>query len=200
VDPAELKPHPRNRNAHPKDQIDRLAQILEYQGWRYPVNVSKRSGFIVTGHGRVQAAQKLGCSVPVVYQDFESDEQEYASVQSDNAIASWAELDLAKINLDLAELGPDFDIDLLGIENFVLDPSDKWNSDDEWKDMPEYSHEDKTAYRRLIVNFASDAAVLEFAKRIGQDITEKALSIWFPPAKIEKYSDKVYEQPNVNES
>lgn len=122
VNPSELKEHPRNRNAHPPEQIERLAKIIEYQGWRYPVNVSKQSGFIVTGHGRVQAAIKLGCTVPVVFQDFESSEQEYAAVQSDNSIASWAELDLAKINLDLAELGPDFDIDLLGIKGFEIDP------------------------------------------------------------------------------
>lgn len=136
LDPAELKAHPRNRNSHPSEQIERLAKILEYQGWRYPVNVSKRSGFIVTGHGRVQAAIKLGCTVPVVFQDFDSEEQEYAAVQSDNAIASWAELDLAKINLDLAELGPDFDIDLLGIEGFEIDVADKYADKDE-DEVPE---------------------------------------------------------------
>lgn len=63
--------------------------------------------------------------VPVNYQDYESEEQEYADLQSDNAIASWAELDLMAINVDLAELGPDFDIDFLGIKNFVLDMSEK---------------------------------------------------------------------------
>lgn len=136
LDPTELKAHPRNRNSHPSEQIERLAKILEYQGWRYPVNVSKRSGFIVTGHGRVQAAIKLGCTVPVVFQDFDSDEQEYAAVQSDNAIASWSELDLAKINLDLAELGPDFDIDLLGIEGFEIDVADKYADKDE-DEVPE---------------------------------------------------------------
>ena len=57
----------------------------------------------------------------MVYQDFESDEVEYAFIQSDNAIASWSELDLAGINVDLADLGPDFDIDLLGIKDFKLD-------------------------------------------------------------------------------
>jgi hypothetical protein len=60
-------------------------------------------------------------TAPVVYQHFEDDDQEWLFVQSDNAIASWAELDLKGINTDLAELGP-FDIDLIGINNFNLTP------------------------------------------------------------------------------
>src|ERR1017187_7447419 len=123
---GELKPHPKNRNKHPSEQIDRLAEILTYQGIRSPIKVSKRSGFITAGHGRLLAMKNLKLKeVPVNYQDYDSDEQEYADVQSDNAIALWSDLDLTGINADLAELGPDFDIDLLGIKNFVMDMSDK---------------------------------------------------------------------------
>ena len=76
----------------------------------------------MTGHGRKLAALRAGLKeFPVVYQDFDSSEAEYAFIQSDNAIALWAELDLAGINQDLPELGPDFDIDMLGIKNFTLD-------------------------------------------------------------------------------
>ncbi len=117
-----LKPHPKNRNKHPEDQVERLARILEYQGWRYPIKVSNLSGFITSGHGRLLAAKHLGWEkVPVNYQDYESEEQEYADVQADNAIASWAELDLAGINSDIGDLGPDFDINLLGIKDFQID-------------------------------------------------------------------------------
>lgn len=120
---SELRAHPKNRNEHPKDQIERLAKILKYQGWRYPIKVSKRSGFITSGHGRLAAAQLNGWdALPVNFQDYESEEQEYADVQSDNAIASWAELDMAGINFEIGDLGPNFDIDLLGIKDFTLDP------------------------------------------------------------------------------
>ena len=122
VNPANLQSHPKNRNKHPDDQIQRLADILEYQGWRYPVKVSKLSGFVTSGHGRILAALKNGWNeVPVNYQEYESAEQEYADVQSDNAIALWAELDLSGINSDIGDLGPEFDIDLLGIKSFSLD-------------------------------------------------------------------------------
>lgn len=123
VDPKTLKANPKNRNAHPPDQIKRLAQILEYQGFRYPIKVSKASGFVTSGHGRILAALESGQRlVPVNYQEYESPEQEYADVVADNSIASWADLDFSGINTDLADLGPDFDIDLLGIKDFTLDP------------------------------------------------------------------------------
>lgn len=122
----ELKAHPKNRNKHPKDQVDRLAQILAYQGIRAPIVVSRLSGLIVKGHGTLEAIKKnKWTEAPVVYQDFENQDQEYAFVQSDNAIALWASLDLSGINLDLQDLGPDFDLDLLGLKDFSLDFSEK---------------------------------------------------------------------------
>jgi DNA modification methylase len=130
-----LKPHPKNPNDHPDDQIPRLAQILEYQGWRYPIKVSNLSGFITSGHGRLQAAIHANqLEVPVDFQDYDGPEQEYADVVADNAIAEWARLSMAKINVEVPELGPDFNFDFLGIRNFVLDPAEKPGDPD---DAPE---------------------------------------------------------------
>lgn len=127
-----IKFHPKNRNQHPDDQITRLADILKYQGIRSPVKISNLSGLITAGHGRVLAAERNGWTeMPVDFQDYESEEQEYADVQADNAIASWAELDLSGINADLGDLGPDFDIDMLGIKDFVLEPADLIPQSDE---------------------------------------------------------------------
>lgn len=53
---GDLKAHPKNRNKHPDDQIKRLADILKYQGWRYPVKVSKR----YTIDRAVQRKHKMG--------------------------------------------------------------------------------------------------------------------------------------------
>lgn len=141
---SDLLPNPRNRNVHSKEQIERLAKILDYQGWRYPVKVSKRSGFVTSGHGRIEAARLNGWeSVPVNFQEYETEEQEYADVQSDNAIASWAELDLSGINLDIGDLGPDFDIDLLGIKDFTLDVSEKTEPEIKEKELDENIHTDQ---------------------------------------------------------
>lgn len=125
-DPKKIIDHPKNRNKHGQDQIERLADIYKYQGIRHPIIVSRLSGFIVAGHGRKLAAIRAGVAeMPVVYQDFDNSEQEYAFIQSDNAIALWADLDISGINQDIELLGPDFNIDLLGIKNFTLDMSEK---------------------------------------------------------------------------
>jgi hypothetical protein len=118
-----INPHPKNPNKHSPEQIERLAKIIAYQGFRHPVIVSKRSGYIVAGHGRLEAAILNNYSaVPVDYQDFDSDEAEYAFLVSDNAIAEWSELDLSSINTDLPEFGPSLDVELLGIQKFEIDP------------------------------------------------------------------------------
>lgn len=114
--------NPKNRNKHPKEQIERLVKIIEYQGFRTPVTISNRTGLLVAGHGRIMAAKKLGLKqVPVIYQDFDSEEQEIAHGISDNAIALWSELDLEGINVDLEQFQKDFDKSLLGIKNLELE-------------------------------------------------------------------------------
>jgi DNA modification methylase len=134
----ELRRNPKNPNIHSKEQIERLAQILEYQGWRYAIKVSRQSGFITSGHGRLEAAIHLGQSnVPVVFQDYDDEEHEYSDIVADNAIASWAELNLANINTEIGSLGPDFDIDLLGIKDFTLDISDKLEPGCDEDEVPE---------------------------------------------------------------
>ncbi len=135
-----LVPHPKNMNKHSPEQIERLCKIIEYQGFRNPLIVQKGTNLVVAGHGRIMAAKKLNIEkVPVMYQEFESEEQLYAAIVSDNSIASWAELDLSMVNAELENLGPDLDIDLLGIKDFVLEPIEKYDSENE-DEVPEITH------------------------------------------------------------
>jgi hypothetical protein len=118
-----LVPNPRNPNKHPENQIKLLAKIMAYQGWRSPVVVSNRSGFIVKGHGRLQAARLNGWSeIPVDRQDYASEADEYADMVADNKIAELSETDLLSVQDVVLDLGPDFDIDLLGIPGFHIGP------------------------------------------------------------------------------
>jgi hypothetical protein len=66
-----------------------------------------------------------------MFQDFENEAQEYAYLTSDNAIALWSELDLSYVNAEMLDLGPDFDIDLLGIKDFSIEPAEKYESKNE---------------------------------------------------------------------
>ena len=122
VDAHKLTPHPQNPNKHPEKQIERLAKIIDYQGQRSPVVVCKDTGFIIVGHGRLEAMKKLGWEkVAVNFQNFKDDAQRYAHMVADNAVADWAELDIPKINEDVLGLEVDLDTDLLGLEDFSID-------------------------------------------------------------------------------
>lgn len=114
VDVDKLVPNPKNNNKHPKEQIERLAKIIDFQGQRKAIVVSNRSGFIVKGHGCLEAIKKLGWKqVAVDYQDYDSEAQEYADMTADNEIARWAEFDTQALLDELPNL--DIDTDLLGL-------------------------------------------------------------------------------------
>ena len=109
-------------NIHKPEQIDRLCKLIEYQGFRVPLIVQQGTNLVVAGHGRLEAAKKMGLKeVPVTYQEFDSEAQLYAFMVSDNAIAkdSWASLDHDMIRLE-SDLLADLDFDMLGLDNFEL--------------------------------------------------------------------------------
>jgi ParB-like chromosome segregation protein Spo0J len=76
--PETLMPHPRARHVHPEEKIIALAEMIKRQGWRKPVLVSKRSGYIIDGHARTEAALLLGEDIPVDRQEFDSEADEVA--------------------------------------------------------------------------------------------------------------------------
>ncbi len=116
VDPKVLKPNPRNPNRHSAAQVALLAGILEQAGWRAPLTVSKRSGLVVRGHGRLEAALLLGFDqVPVDVQEYASDEEELADLIADNRLSELAELDEDALGGLLRELqGVGHDVQLAG--------------------------------------------------------------------------------------
>ena len=135
VEVSKLVPNPKNNNKHPKEQIERLAKIIDFQGQRSPVVVSNRSGFIVKGHGRLEAIKKLGwdkCAVD--YQAYESEAQECGDMVADNQIATWAEFDTQMVLDELPEL--DIDTDMLGmLEIPQIDVGDEETEDDDFKEV-----------------------------------------------------------------
>lgn len=113
VDVAKLVPNPKNPNTHPDNQIQLLGRIIRSQGWRQPITVSTRSGFIVKGHGRLAAAQLEGFKeVPVDYQNYATEADEYADLVADNRIAELAEIDRVK----LADIFADLDTGEIPLE------------------------------------------------------------------------------------
>ena len=117
VDVVDLVEHPRNPNKHGDKQIALLAKIIRNQGWRNPIVVSADSGFIVAGHGRLMAAKVLNVEqVPVDYQPFDNEAEEYAHLIADNRIAELAEADKSELAKLVQELEDKIDLDLTGFD------------------------------------------------------------------------------------
>ena len=106
VEIEKVIPNPRNPNKHSEKQIALLSKIIAAQGWRAPITVSTRSGFIVRGHGRLLAARKLGLvEVPVDYQAYETEAAEWADLIADNRLSELSETDELLLKDLLQELG-----------------------------------------------------------------------------------------------
>ena len=141
VHPDKLRPNPANPNKHSAHQIQLLAAIIQQQGWRAPITVSRRSGLVVRGHGRLEAAQLIGCDgVPVDEQSYESEAAEMADLLADNRIAELAELDddgLRAVIDRIKESDPGFDLDLTGFtESDLVKLFEEEPPDDEVETIP----------------------------------------------------------------
>lgn len=55
-----------------------------------------------------------------------------------------------------------------------------FEDENEWEGMPEFIQEKKEAYSKIIVRFDNEDDLQEFAKMIGQKLTNKTKSIWHP--------------------
>lgn len=83
----------------------------------------------------------------------------------------------------------------LDIFDFGEDEDDPMN---QWRGMPEFNQPPNGAMRQIIISFDDQAGVDKFAKLIGQDLTPKTKSLWFPPRPTNKVVDLFYfdERPD----
>lgn len=140
VDIESIVQNPKNANKHPKEQIERLEKLIKYQGFRNPLIISNRTGFLVVGHGRLEVAKNLGMKkVPVIKQDFENEAQEYSYLISDNEIARWASLDNDLVYEELKHIELE-DIELLGIEDFEVPEIETLDPQTDEDEVPEIEH------------------------------------------------------------
>ncbi len=62
----------------------------------------------------------------------------------------------------------------------------------EWLEMPEFVMDDQTSYRKIFVHFRNEEDVQKFSEMIGQKISLKQKSIWYPEMPPRVYKDKQY--------
>lgn len=168
-----------------EEVVDKVAASLNEFGWQQPIVVDKEM-VVVAGHTRLQAAKKLKMDkVPIHVADL-TETQAKAYRLADNRIAEDADWDRALLGLEIRQLDDlGFDLDLTGfnnleLSNLLIDPEFAEGAEDEWRNMPEFLQEDKTAYKSLIVHVKDQSTLNELSKLLDQPITKDTRYIWVP--------------------
>lgn len=74
IDVDKIKPYEKNAKKHPVKQITQVANSIKEFGFNQPIVVDKNN-VIIVGHGRLEAAKKLGLTeVPVITVDLTEDQ------------------------------------------------------------------------------------------------------------------------------
>ena len=79
--------------------------MIERNGWRNPLVVSRRSGYLVKGEGRLLASLSLGLEVvPVEYQDYATDDEEWSDLIADNKMSELSEQDRESLKVVVSKM------------------------------------------------------------------------------------------------
>jgi hypothetical protein len=115
-DPGSLIPYAKNAKVHSRDQIDKIAGQIAAFGFDQPIVVDK-DGVVIKGHGRREAALKLGLKeVPVIVAAHLDEYQAMAARIADNKVAD-APWDTDLLKFDLGTLSShEFNMKLTGFE------------------------------------------------------------------------------------
>jgi DNA modification methylase len=139
---ADLIPFARNSRTHSDEQVAQIAASIREFGFTNPILTDGRNG-IIAGHGRLQAARKLGMvQVPTIALTGLSDAQKRAYVIADNKLALNAGWDIDLLSSEIAGLGEEgFDLGLLGfseneLADLLVDKTDGLTDPDDIPEVP----------------------------------------------------------------
>lgn len=118
---ADLIPFARNSRTHSDEQVAQIAASIKEFGFTNPILTDGDNG-IIAGHGRLQAARKLGLTeVPTIPLTGLTEAQKRAYVIADNKLALNAGWDMELLSSEIAGLGEEgFDLSLLGFNENEL--------------------------------------------------------------------------------
>lgn len=145
----QLIPYVNNSRTHSDEQVAQIAASIKEFGFNNPVLVDKDNG-IIAGHGRVQAARRLGLTeVPCVRLEHLTETQRKAYIIADNRLALNAGWDNELLTIELNDLLADnFALELLGFDpaelKDLLDPVEPTEGLTDEDAVPEAPEEPKT--------------------------------------------------------
>jgi len=181
VKASDLIPNPKNWRTHPVAQQDALRGVLAEVGYADALIARETPEGLMLVDGHLRAETTPDSKVPVLVLDINEAEADLmlATLDPLAALAGRDELGLAKL-LDTITAENDAVnglLDSLRIEYTLPDSNDAYA---EWEGMPEFNQEDLMLSRQLTIRFKSQEDINAFAKLIGQKITDKTKSIWYP--------------------
>lgn len=209
---GEVQPFQGNLKTLHKDDYLKLRGLIEAQGFSFPLFVWRgedKTLYLLDGHQRRSTLLKMqeeGWEIPPIpYDEVYASTFKEAKEKLLAAASQFAKVDrqglyefMGEADIDLSFLQSNIVLPSLNVESFetefyrehegkpVGDPSKEWNG------MPEFNQEDKTSYRHIVVHFQNDEDVRKFGELIGQSMTNKTRSIWFPKVENESMMDKRY--------
>ena len=135
----DLIPYARNSRTHNSMQVAQIAASIKEFGFTNPILTDGANG-IVAGHGRFEAAFKLGMNeVPTIDLSHLSDTQKRAYVIADNKIALNSGWDSELLALEISDLkDAGYDIGIL-----AFDPSELNNDDIDYSVLDEEEIDDE---------------------------------------------------------
>lgn len=118
---ADLRRYERNSRTHSEAQIQQIVASIQQFGFTNPLLIDEDST-VVAGHGRLEAASRLGIeAVPVVRLVGLSQDERRALVIADNQLALNAGWDEKMLRLEVSALNDaGFDMGLLGFDDKAL--------------------------------------------------------------------------------
>jgi len=164
---SELKPYPNNPKIHTEKQIEQIANSIKLtKGLRQPIVIDK-DNFIVCGHGRYLAAQKLGYeTVPCELIDNLTDDEIRAYRLIDNRISE-GEYDLSLEFTELQEI--ELDMGEFDLDSFSIDEIEEVNGYDVNNDDREYFSATFT------FPMANKERIMSYLRKHKQEITEEII-------------------------
>ena len=100
----EIVPHPHNPRTHPEDQRQALDAAIRALGFTRSITVNERTGHVIDGHLRLQAALRDGQEeIEVEYVDLDEEEEALALATMD-PMAAMAKVDPANLDLLIRDI------------------------------------------------------------------------------------------------
>ena len=113
-----IKPYEKNTRKHEDFDIGQIAESIREFGFNDPIGIWSKDNIIVEGHGRLEAAKRLGFeTVPCVRLDHLSDKERKAyaimhNKTAENSDYAWENLKEELASLDLSNFAIDWEFDI----------------------------------------------------------------------------------------